>query len=114
MGVPFEPQICHEWFRASMHDPSCWPRFLYGPDEGNLDHEELSEMVSILRPFTGWQECFIRFAEIPLIGTDKPILFGGELWKSGKSGTDGTFPVCCGSLNKVYHLLDTVFDRAAR
>jgi hypothetical protein len=77
--VPFEPQICHEWFRASMNEPSCWPRFLSGPDEGNLDQEELSEMVSILRPFTGGQECFIRFAEIPLIGTNKPVLFAGAL-----------------------------------
>ena len=58
LGVPFEPQICHEWFRASMKEPACWPRFLYGPDEGNLDHEELTEIVSILRRFTGQQECF--------------------------------------------------------
>jgi hypothetical protein len=75
LGVPFEPQICHEWFRASMKEPECWPRFLYGPAEGNLDHEELSEIVSILRPFAGQQECFVRFAEIPLVGTDKPLLF---------------------------------------
>ncbi len=79
LGVPFEPQICHEWFRASMREPRCWPRFLYGPDEGNLDHEELSEIVSILRPFTGQQKCLVRFAEIPLIGTTKPLLFAGVL-----------------------------------
>lgn len=78
LGVPFEPQICHEWFRARMQEPRCWPRFFYGPDEGNLDHEELSEIVSILRRFTGPQKCFVRFAEIPLIGTDKPLLFAGE------------------------------------
>jgi hypothetical protein len=79
LGVPFEPQICHEWFRASMEEPACWPRFLYGPDEGNLDHEELSEIVSILRPFTVQQDCFVRFAEIPLIGTDKPLSFAVAL-----------------------------------
>jgi hypothetical protein len=77
--VPFEPQICHKWFFASMSETACWSRFLYGPAEGNLDHEELSEIVSILRPFTGGQECFLRFAEIPLTGTDKPRLFSGAL-----------------------------------
>ncbi len=65
LNVPFQPEICHEWFRASLSDPTCWPRFLYGPDEGNLDYEELSEVLSILRPFAGEQKCFLRFATIP-------------------------------------------------
>jgi len=79
LGVPFEAQICHAWFRKSMNEPSCWPRFLFGPDEGNLDHDELSELVSILQSFTGEQECFLRFAEIPFIATNKPLLFAGAL-----------------------------------
>lgn len=79
LGVPFESEICHEWFRSSLRDPTCWPRFLYGPDEGNLDYEELSALLSLFRPFTGEQECFLRFAAIPFVGTDKPILFTGAL-----------------------------------
>lgn len=79
LGVPFEREICHEWFRASLRDPTCWPRFLYGPDEGNLDYEELSTLLSLFRLFTGEQECFLRFAAIPFMGTDRPILFGGAL-----------------------------------
>src|SRR5262249_16621594 len=79
LGVPFEAEICHEWFRSSLSDPTCWPRFLYGPNEGNLDYEELSEVLSILRPFTGTQECFLRFASVPFVGTDKPLLFTGAL-----------------------------------
>lgn len=77
--MPFGPEICHESFRASLKDPACWPRFLYGPDEGNLEYEELSEVLSQLGPFTGEQECFLRFAAIPFIGEEKPILFAGEL-----------------------------------
>jgi hypothetical protein len=79
LGVPYDSEICHEWFRARLNDPTCWPRFLYGPDEGNLDHEELSEVLFILHPFIGRQECFFRFASIPLAGSDKPILFAGAL-----------------------------------
>jgi hypothetical protein len=91
LGVPFEPQICHAWFRAGMKEPACWPRFLYGPAEGNLDHEELSEIVSILRPFTGHQKCFIRFAEIPLIGTDKPLLFAASLDEVAEAGKENNY-----------------------
>jgi hypothetical protein len=91
LGVPFEPQICHAWFRASMNDPTCWPRFLCGPVEGNLDQEELSEMVSILRPFTGGQECFIRFAEMPLIGATKPMLFAGALDEVVEFGKENNY-----------------------
>jgi hypothetical protein len=36
-------------------------------------------VLSILRQFTGKQECFLRFAAIPFLGTDKPILFAGAL-----------------------------------
>lgn len=36
-------------------------------------------MLSLLRPFTGEQECFLRFAAIPFIGTARPILFAGGL-----------------------------------
>lgn len=79
LSVPFVSEICHEWFRASLGDPTCWPRFLYGPDEGNLDYEELSELLSLLHLFTGKQECFLRFAPVPLVGTDRPILFTGAL-----------------------------------
>ena len=40
-------------------------------------------MLAILRPFSGKQECFLRFAAIPFIGTNKPILFAGELDEIG-------------------------------
>lgn len=39
----------------------------------------MSEVLSLLRPFTGEQECFLRFAAIPFIGTARPILFAGGL-----------------------------------
>ena len=62
-----------------MEQSGCWPRFLIGPDEGNLNSQELSELLSVLRLFTGTQDCFFRFAEIPFMKTDKPILFRGVL-----------------------------------
>jgi hypothetical protein len=78
-GVPFESAISTEWFRARMEARDCWPRFLFGPDDGTLNNDELSEMVAVLDAFTGGQDCFFRFAEIPFITTDTPILFRGFL-----------------------------------
>jgi hypothetical protein len=77
--VPFEAEICHEWFVAVMEESGCWPRFLAGPDEGFLNADELSAALSALHPFARNEECFFRFAELPFITTDKPILFRGVL-----------------------------------
>jgi hypothetical protein len=90
-GIPFEPEICTEWFRFNMEDSGCWPRLLTGPDEGNLNSQELSELLSVLRPFTGTQDCFFRFAEIPFITTDKPILFRGVLDELSTFLTSGEY-----------------------
>ena len=78
-GIPFKSEICLEWFRVSMEEQGCWPRFLFGPEEGSLNGKELAELISVLRVFTGSQDCFFRFAEIPFIATEKPILFRGVL-----------------------------------
>jgi hypothetical protein len=79
LGVPFQAEICHEWFRTIMTEPSCWSRLLSGPGEGFLDAEAFLEVVRILSPSVGNQECFFRFAEIPFIATHKPILYSGPL-----------------------------------
>ena len=78
-AVPFEAEICHEWFRVSMKESGCWPRFLGGPDEGSLSAEELSAVLSVLRPFASTRDSFFRFSEIAFIATDKPIHFSGTL-----------------------------------
>ena len=79
LGVPFGPEICHEWFRVNMETSECWPRFLSGPDDASLSAEELSALLSVLQPFTGNQNCFFRFSEIAFIATDRPIQFSGTL-----------------------------------
>jgi hypothetical protein len=78
-GVPFESAISHAWFQARMEAKDCWARFLFGPDDGTLNDDELSEMVAVLDSFTGGQDCFFRFAEMHFITTDTPILFRGLL-----------------------------------
>jgi len=90
-GVPFQAGICHEWFRASMDEPGCWPRFLCGPDDGNLNVKELSAMLSVLRPFAKNQDSFFRFSEIAFIATDKPIHFCGSLDELSTFLTDGKY-----------------------
>ncbi len=78
-GVPYQPEICHEWFRKSMTEPGCWPRLLFGPGEGSLSPGELAAVLSTLQIFTPPQDCYFRFSEIAFIATDKPILFCGAL-----------------------------------
>ena len=87
---PFEPELNLEWFRAKL-EPGCWPRFLRGPDEGTLDAEECSALVSTLRPFTGNQECSFRFAEMPFFGTNKQLLFHGTLEEGRAFLSDRTY-----------------------
>jgi hypothetical protein len=79
LGVPFEPEICSRWFYASLEDPTCAARFLNGPEDGNLNADELSEVISALRSLSVGQECFFRFAEWPYIKTGKPLVFRGNL-----------------------------------
>jgi hypothetical protein len=78
LHVPFAPEISQEWYRKRVAE-GCWPRFLCGPDEGLLGPEECRELVSVLQPFTAPSGCFFRFAEMPLIETNKPRLFQGAL-----------------------------------
>jgi hypothetical protein len=79
IGVPFDAGICHEWFRARMEDPGCWPRFLFGPDDGTLNAEELSALLSVLQPHSGNCEIFFRLSKIAFIATDRPIQFCGTM-----------------------------------
>jgi hypothetical protein len=80
LGVPFEPEINHEWFAERLRpNPQCWPRFIFGPAEGNLNVDERTELTRILAPFTVGGNCSFRFAEIPFIATEIPILFRGKV-----------------------------------
>ena len=79
LDVPFEPEICHEWFLASMEESICWPRFLSGPDDGNLNAEEFPEVLSILRAFSGSQDCLFRFSEWGIGKTNRPVTLRGAL-----------------------------------
>jgi hypothetical protein len=92
LGVPFAPEICHEWFRTTMEEPGCWPRFLFGPADGNLHPEELSNVISLLMPSTGSQDCFFRFFEYTPahLFEGKPILFCGVLNELGTFLTEGS------------------------
>src|SRR5258708_17412901 len=53
--------------------------FCSGPHDAGLSAEELSAVLSVLRPFAGNQDSFFRFSEIAFIETDKPIQFCGTL-----------------------------------
>jgi len=78
LNVPFAPEINDGWYRTKLEE-GCWPRFLHGPNEGALEEEEYLELARVLRVFTESAECFFRFADIPFIGEDRPLLFKGGL-----------------------------------
>jgi hypothetical protein len=79
LAVPFEPEICLEWFRSSTEESVCWPRFLRGPDDGNLNPEEFSEALSVLRAFSGSQDCLFRFSQWGIGKKKKPLTLRGTL-----------------------------------
>jgi hypothetical protein len=78
LGVPFQRHLSDEWFRSVL-EPGCWPRYVYGPAEGLLKEREAAALISILSAFSSSSNCYFRFAEMPYIGTDKPLLHSGPL-----------------------------------
>lgn len=80
LDVPFVPAISHEWYRKKLSDPWCWPRLLRGPAEGYLSQEECETLASALKAFTGNQDCFFRFSDIPFYArSGQPQLLRGTL-----------------------------------
>ncbi len=90
--VPYAPEITHAWFSRSLApNPQCWPRYISGPDDGNLDVEECRELVSLLANVTPTQDCSFRLAEIPFVGTDQNLLFNGPLTEVEDFFVNGRF-----------------------
>jgi hypothetical protein len=79
LQVPFETEICHEWFIPSSERSIRWPRFLSGPTDGNLDAKELPEMLSILKTYSGSEDCLFRISEWGVGHTNKPLTVRGGL-----------------------------------
>ncbi len=78
LGVPFQRHLSNEWFRSVL-EPGCWPRYVSGPDEGILEEREATALISILSASSASSSCYFRFAEMAYIGTDKPLLYSGQL-----------------------------------
>ena len=76
--LPYQRNINLEWFQGKI-EQGCWPRYLAGPNEGQLGSEEFERLCSLLNPFTNGQTLYVRWAEIPFIGEDKPLVFEGTL-----------------------------------
>lgn len=78
--LPYQRHINLEWFQGKV-ERGCWPRYLSGPDEGQLNEDEFLRVCFLLEHFTDNQEIFARFALMPFISAevDKPPLFKGSL-----------------------------------
>jgi hypothetical protein len=92
LNVQFRPEIVQEWFvKALSSNARCWPRFIYGPNDGTLDKTEKKELVLKLLPFTHGN-CFFRWAEISRSGTDEPVLFEGDLEAAAAEWNPNEYP----------------------
>jgi hypothetical protein len=78
LGIPFEAGLSDDWFRAKL-ETGCWPRYIFGPDEGLLDQRELMALSTVLAEGDASKQCFYRLPEMPFIGTDHPLLYEGSL-----------------------------------
>lgn len=97
LGVPFAPEICHDWYLKNLEDGWCWPRLLHGPSDGTLSQEELTELISTLESTTEIEDCFCRFSDIPFYPSGNegmPQLFKGTL--NRVAGLPKSGPYRCG------------------
>jgi hypothetical protein len=79
LKVPFESAISDEWFRAVI-EPGCWPRFVYGPNDGSLDQLECSTLVEILARFDKTEEVYFKMADMHFyFNEENPVMFRGPL-----------------------------------
>ena len=78
LDLPFAQEISDEWFRKRLPQ-GCWARYVYGPDEGYLEPEEYSELISALSHGTADIDCYFRLPEIPFVATDQTLLFQGAI-----------------------------------
>jgi hypothetical protein len=72
-GMDFSPEVDEESFRTIF--PVSWPRYLVGPDHGNLGEETRLRVVTLLAPFTGNQPCYFYFEPIPV----EDVVYRGAL-----------------------------------
>lgn len=78
LALPFSSEITDDWFRARL-EPGCWPRYIYGPDNGYLEHEDYSALLELLTDRTPSERCFFRLAEVPFVLTEQPLLYEGTM-----------------------------------
>lgn len=78
LDVPFAAGISDEWFRKHL-ESGCWPRFMFGPDQGFLEKEDHIELARIISEKEIPQICFFRLPEIPFVANDLPLLYEGRV-----------------------------------
>jgi hypothetical protein len=79
LNLPFSAGIVDDWFRLRL-EAGCWPRYFYGPpDSCALQSDELIELIQTISAQNQPETCFFRLPEIPHVGTDKPLLYQGNL-----------------------------------
>jgi hypothetical protein len=78
LGMPFVAGLSHDWFRTKL-EAGCWPRYIFGPNEGMLDQRELLALCNVLAEGGTAKRCLFRLPEMPFIGTDHPLLYKGSL-----------------------------------
>ena len=76
-GLKFHPEISDSSFSRHFSEQS-WPRYLLGPDEGQLDDTTCQSLVEVLTPFTREQQCWFYYSGLS-VNPYEPRLYAGEL-----------------------------------
>jgi hypothetical protein len=90
LRIPFLAGLSDDWFRAKL-EPGCWPRYIFGPDEGLLDQRELLALSEALGEGDASKRCFYRLPEMAFVGTDRPLLYEGSLAEVSVFATKPSF-----------------------
>ncbi len=78
LGVPFVPTLS-SWSFTRQFPGGSWPRYLIGPEEGNLAIVERDALASILRQNANVDRCLFHFWFLATADWKKDLLFEGTL-----------------------------------
>jgi hypothetical protein len=78
LGMPFAPTLS-SWSFTRRFPGGSWPKYLIGPQEGNLASVEQGALTSILHRNTNIDRCFFHFWFLATSDWKEDLLFEGSL-----------------------------------
>jgi len=77
-GVPLTPEVS-AWCFSRRFPQGSWPRYLVGPEEGNVEPELLQPLLEVLRAHRPAEQVYFRWDVIATTACESDLLYVGEL-----------------------------------